>query len=504
VLPDDVLDWWEYHEGRRCVLAAWKHHRQRAEGSRTSFDGHDQRERVRGLAHLRWPGGHDTWQEGPLDATLEQRTQQLIAQGVPAIFRAVFTAGGSSVSVDVLERGHDGAWTAVLLATRLQLDEFLIEQAALTLHVLRAANVALAGIHLLHVDVKYARVPGPIDPQVFFGRRSLTIRAARALPRVVTRLEHLKDMVALPRMPEVAKGTHCGCCAFTAQCVDPLPADWTGHFPHEPGPSVDEWIARGFERMGDVPESEPIGPKRARARLAARQGHLAVDPALPEALKAFGPPAFYLDFECLVSLIPVFEGARPAQHIPFQWSLHHVDGEGRLTHIDEIVPPGEDPRRRFAESLIEAVGSYWEPIVVYSDYESWRLQQLSDVFPDLAPALQRIRGRLVDLLELVRDHVYDLNFLGNYSLKAIGPVLAPGLTYKGLSIKDGLTATRAYASLIDAQVSEDDVASALHDLRRYSERNTLALVDVHRTLMNLANGVTTTPEGEVAWPTVQG
>jgi hypothetical protein len=110
----------------------------------------------------------------------------------------------------------------------------------------------------------------------------------------------------------------------------------------------------------------------------------------------------------------------------------------------------------------------------------------------------------VDLLELVRDHVYDLNFLGNYSLKAIGPVLAPGLTYKGLSIKDGLTATRAYASLIDAQVSEDDVASALHDLRRYSERNTLALVDVHRTLMNLANGVTTTPEGEVAWPTVQG
>jgi hypothetical protein len=92
------------------------------------------------------------------------------------------------------------------------------------------------------------------------------------------------------------------------------------------------------------------------------------------------------------------------------------------------------------------VGVCWEPIVVYSDSESWRLQQLSDVFPDLAPALQRIRGRPVDLLELVRDHVYDLNFLGNYSLKAIGPVLAPGLTYKGLSIKDGLTATRACVS----------------------------------------------------------
>ncbi|BCS35854.1 hypothetical protein TBR22_A50880 [Luteitalea sp. TBR-22] len=504
MLPDDVLDWWEYHEGRRCVLAAWKHHRQRAEGERTSFDGYDQRERVRGLAQLRWPGGQDTWQAGPLEATIEQRTQQLIAQGVPAIFRAGFTAGGSSVSIDVLERRPDGSWTAVLLATRLHLDDFLIEQAALTLHVLRAASVAVAAIHLLHVDVHYARVPGPIDPFLFFGRRSLTIRAARALPRVVARLEQLQQLVAERRAPVVPKGTHCACCAFTAQCVDSLPADWTGHFPHEPGPSVDEWIANGWDRMGDVPDAEGLGPKRLRARQAALQGHMAVDPGLPEALKAFGPPAFYLDFESLVSLIPVFEGTRPAQHIPFLWSLHHVDTEGRLTHIDEIVPPGEDPRRRFAESLVEAVGSYWEPIIVYSDYESWRLQELAELFPDLAPALQRIRGRLVDLLELVRDHVYDLNFLGNYSLKAIGPVLAPGLTYKGLSIKDGLTASRAYASLIDAQVGEDDVAIALHDLRRYCERDTLALVDVHRTLMNLANGVTTTPEGAVSWPSVQG
>ena len=146
------------------------------------------------------------------------------------------------------------------------------------------------------------------------------------------------------------------------------------------------------------------------------------------------------------------------------------------------------------------MGSYWEPIVVYSDYESWRLQELAELFPDLAPALQRIRGRLVDLLELVRDHLYDLNFLGSYSLKAVAPVLAPGLTYKGLSIKDGLTATRAYASLIDAQVSDDDVAIALHDLRRYCERDTLALVDVHRTLMNLAGAAIATADGPISLP----
>ena len=93
--------------------------------------------------------------------------------------------------------------------------------------------------------------------------------------------------------------------------------------------------------------------------------------------------------------------------------------------------------------------------------------------------------------------------MGSYALPTIAQVLAPGLSYRELSIKDGLTATRAYARLIDGQVSEDDVASALQDLRRYCERDTLALVDIHRTVMNLANGPTASPDGAVNRPTVQ-
>ena len=52
-------------------------------------------------------------------------------------------------------------------------------------------------------------------------------------------------------------------------------------------------------------------------------------------------------------------------------------------------------------------------------------------------------------------------------------------------------------------MTPDDVATTLADLRAYCERDTLALVDVHRTLINLAQGATMTAEGEERYPEVQ-
>lgn len=490
-MSEVVLDWWEYLEGQRCARAAWFHHQQRREGSRPSFGNLEERERLRQLAQQRWPLGQDTWMVGPTDADLDERTRRLMAAGCPAIFRAGVTAAGATIVVDVLERTRDGAWTAVLLSTRTALEPAHVETAALTLHVLKAAAVPVAAIHLLHVDAAFRRGPVPVEPERFFVRRSVTIRAARAEARVAARLEATRSILADAHVPDVPTGTHCRGCPFTGECVATHPADWTGRFPYETGPSPNDWIAQGYHRMGDVPDTELLGPRRRLARQASRAGRIAVESSLPDALADFGPPAFYLDFECLVSLVPVFEGDGPGQHVPFLWSLHHVDGDGRLTHWDHVSPPGDDPRRAFAESLVEATDSYFEPIVVYSDYESLRLEELAARFPDLAPALQRIRARLVDLLALVRGHVYDLQFQGSYSLKAVAPVLAPGITYRGLAIKDGAIAARAYTQLVQSTPGPDEVSQTLHDLRQYCARDTLALVDVHRSLMNLADGVRT-------------
>lgn len=86
-------------------------------------------------------------------------------------------------------------------------------------------------------------------------------------------------------------------------------------------------------------------------------------------LRCCGPPACYLGFEAKMPPIPLYDGTRPYQTIPFQWSLHAIDGNGVPQHREFLAEGHGDPRRRFAETLIEALAAFGDPILVYSDYE---------------------------------------------------------------------------------------------------------------------------------------
>jgi predicted RecB family nuclease len=52
-----------------------------------------------------------------------------------------------------------------------------------------------------------------------------------------------------------------------------------------------------------------------------------------------------------------------------------------------------------------------------------------------------VLSRLVDLLPIVRDHVYHPDFGGSFSLKAVAPALVGGSGYEALEVKDGGTAS---------------------------------------------------------------
>jgi hypothetical protein len=54
-------------------------------------------------------------------------------------------------------------------------------------------------------------------------------------------------------------------------------------------------------------------------------------------LEAFGPPACYLDFEAMMPPIPLYEGTRPYQTIPFQWSLHTQAPPAGIAHASGAV-----------------------------------------------------------------------------------------------------------------------------------------------------------------------
>ena len=104
----------------------------------------------------------------------------------------------------------------------------------------------------------------------------------------------------------------------------------------------------GVERIAEIPDDFALTALQARVREAHRSGRPFVSTDLASELAPFGPPALYLDFEALMPAEPLYEGTRPYQALPFQWSLHRVDASGSATHrrLPGRRPRGPAPGRR--------------------------------------------------------------------------------------------------------------------------------------------------------------
>jgi predicted RecB family nuclease len=108
--------------------------------------------------------------------------------------------------------------------------------------------------------------------------------------------------------------------------------------------------------------------------------------------------------------------------------------------------------------------------------------------PSQRKALHPICRCLVDLLPVVRDHVYHPAFGGHFGLKYVLPALVPGLGYDDLDIAEGGTASTVLEALL---LNEDAVPAGerpktREQLLAYCERDTFALVKLHARLLAMA------------------
>jgi hypothetical protein len=179
--------------------------------------------------------------------------------------------------------------------------------------------------------------------------------------------------------------------------------------------------------------------------------------------------------------LPVFAGTRPYQTIPFQWSDHILSTDGQVSHREFLHDGADDPRRRFAESLLDAVGLTGS-IVVYTGYEENRLRELEEALPEFASRLPQVRARLFDLHPVIKAHIYDPNFHGSFSIKTVLPALVPHLGYDDLEIGDGLLASLAYEELRDPSTPVDRAAELRANLLAYCRRDTEAMLELFQAL----------------------
>ena len=84
--------------------------------------------------------------------------------------------------------------------------------------------------------------------------------------------------------------------------------------------------------------------------------------------------------------------------IPFQYSLHIEQADGRIEHREFLAKEGTDPRRAIAESLCKDFPTDVCVLAYNMSFERGVLQRLAQTFPDLSEHLLAIRDNIHDLM----------------------------------------------------------------------------------------------------------
>ena len=470
----EKLLWWTVHEPEAREL----------EPGKVLEDLFDQGRAVGELARTRFPGGIliDFPHKAYAERIAATRKALEIDPPVP-IFEAGFEAGGVFVAVDVLLPGPDG-WTLIEVKSSSSVKEEHVPDAAVQTWVLRQAGVPITRVELMHLNREY-RHP---DRGELLVREDITGAVEEFLPRVAPLVERLRQTLAGP-LPEKPVGAHCYAprdCPFFDRCWDQSPTHI--RFLTGVGPvKTVQYLEAGITTIEQLDPKKKLSFTAQRQIRAMKEARLVIEPTLGGELEKLEYPLGYLDFETVARAVPPWTGLAPWGPAVAQFSYHEEAADGSHHHVGWLAEGPGDPRRELAERMLEATRNA-RRVVTYSSYEKSRIRELAAFLPDLAPELEALIGKFVDLLKVMRDCVYHPGFRGSFSLKDVITPLVSDLSYDDLVIVDGRVASVEIARLLFVahRIPPAERDRVRHDLLEYCKRDTWATVRLVHRLRELA------------------
>lgn len=412
-------------------------------------------------------------------------TAQAIARGAQAMFQATFIVDDLLVKVDILAQAETG-WHLIEVksSTKYKSEEHLPD-IAFQAYVLQRAGLNVTQASLMHLN-SACRYP---DLDGLFALTDVTDDVRSFVPRVETDVAAMRQIILHDEAPPHSIGRHCSKpqeCPFYARCWRDVNG-WTIYdIPYLRRPQEQQLEERGIRYVADIPSGFALTDKRAKAFVdLINQQQISIDgDAIRAELATLLYPLYFFDFETIDYAIPVFDGCKPYQQVPFQYSCHILDADGSLTHCDYLHTTRDDPRQALVEALLADIGQAGSLIAYNTSFERGVIRHLAEQFPAYADQLMHMADRLWDQLAIFRKHYRHNGFGKSNSLKSILPVVVPELSYESLSVQDGAQAQVVWEEMVGCERPVEKQRLA-EQLRAYCYLDTLAMVEMHHVLTRL-------------------
>jgi hypothetical protein len=482
--------------GRQCPKRLWLqvHGPDSSVAPVRQTDRFDPGRELQYLARTLFPGGISASPKSPDAPSQLEMTRSLIASGTAVIFDAFVHADGLTASADILVR-KGTHWDIIDVRRGTSIKGYYLHDLAFQYHVFRRAGVPVSRCFVLHVHNGYVRY-GPIMPESLFQRVNLTRQVQMLQSDVLSQVQALLPLLQEDAaMPGIDIGPHCSSphpCPFMDNCWGHIPTPSVFDIIHLGGERKFALYYQGVFRQEDLPHGYQLTAIQQMQVRATVSGRPHVDPVrLVEWLSGLRYPLSLVDFECFQPAVPLYDGTKPYQQIPFQFSVHCTDSPGgHSTHVEFLAEAGPDPRPAFLAALLQAVGSAGTVLAYNKAFEADRLKELARSFPELAEPILSVVSRMRDLMEpFERKWLYVPAMQGSHSIKQVLPALVPGAHYDHLEIANGQQAAVAFESLLyeDDAVERDKVRTAL---LAYCKLDTQAMVMIMDRIYSESGGYT--------------
>jgi hypothetical protein len=361
-----------------------------------------------------------------------------------------------------------------------------LKDAAFQVVSAQRAGKRVSKVWIVHLSKDYER-SGDIDPNGLLTFSDETVRVADLLHDTEVEIEAALALLNRDAIDEtfcsclyLSRAHHCDSFSYFNQSI---PKSSIYSLPRLFGEKLATFVNEGRFNLSMISPNEVSGQQTLVVR-AHNEGNPFIDKKeIQSFLTKLSYPIHFLDYETYLSAVPIIDGYRPQEQLPFQFSLHVLHEDSRLDHFEYIA---ERPMR--PGELINALRERMHPIgsvlAWNKAFENSQNKNMGKQFPHAEAFLLNVIDRTVDLMDIFKTGYVDVDFDGSTSIKNVLPVLIPELSYKDMEVKDGGAAMEAWGEMI-AITDPEKKNRKRQALLEYCKLDTLAMVRIYQFIDEL-------------------
>lgn len=416
-------------------------------------------------------------------------TEEVMKQEKVIITEASFSYENNFCSVDILKK-EGNTYEIYEVKSSTELKDVYVDDVSYQYFVLTSLGLKVEKCYVVILNNRYVR-KGKLDLNQLFKKIDVTDEVVSKQAQVKQMIKDMNKYMEQKKEPKDDIGIHCFKpykCPFFKYCTRHLPESNIFEINEINVNEKLKLYVEGIVSLEDLLKEDISNEAKQHIEYELYDKEDYIDKkSIKEFLNTLSEPLYFLDFETFALPIPKYDGTRPYQQVPFQYSLHYIE-EGKLYHKEFLAESGVDPRKLIAESLVRDIPKNVPVLAYYMSFEKGRIKELAETFPDLKDHLMSIHDNIKDLIVPFKNRSYYAKGMhGSASIKYVLPAMFPNdesLNYKNLElVHNGDEAMNIYARL--GEYPKEEKEYIRERLLKYCEFDTYAMVKIYEKLKQI-------------------